>query len=199
MKDLFEQSVKTLFIVTGISASGKSTLAHKLGDMTGYEIFSLDTYKEKVYEQYGFKNEYERKILWNMAKLEFEADIIITMRSKKSIIIEYPFDQSWQEFFDYISKEYDYITVVINCNTRDFEAIWNSRATRDSNFADRPKCLTASAYIKGELYESNQKINDQYKEVKRQEYMNEKYTSIKGNYVYSDKELWKMLEKKEEK
>ena len=196
MKDLFKNQVKTLFIVTGISASGKSTLGHKLGDMTGYEVLSLDDYKEKVYEYYGFKNDYERKILWNMAKLKFEADIVITMRSGRSIIIEYPFDQSWQEFFDYISKEYNYITSVISCDTRDFEDIWNSRVIRDSNYADRPKCLTASAYIKDKLYESNHKINDEYKEVKRQEYMNGKYTSIKGDYIYSDKEFIKMLENK---
>lgn len=190
----FEQ-VKMLYIITGISASGKSTLARELSNTKGYPMYSLDDYKQKIYEYYGFRNDTERKILWNMAKHKYQTDIMMAMRKEGTLIVEYPFDSSWQEFFAYISEEYNYMTTVVNCNTRDFEDIWNARVKRDSNDRERPKCLTASSYIKGVLYESNHKINEEYKKKKEQEYKDGKYTCIKGDYVFSDKEFKNIMNK----
>lgn len=180
---------RLLLIITGIAASGKSTLAEKLGKKYNFSVLSFDSYKIKVYEQYGFLNETERLLMRDLAICRFKATIIELARYSKPIIVEYPFDSSWQEFFDFISQQYNYNNIVINCNTRDFNEIWNSRVTRDSDFTTREKCLTASVYVKDKLYKSNDKLNAAYKEIKRKEYESGKYTSLQGHCVFTDKEF----------
>ena len=185
----FENLNKTLIIISGISSSGKTTYAKKINELYNYEILSLDDYKEYYYEKYGFVSEIERKNLWNLAKKTYIAEIIANCRQNKTIIVEYPFDTSWQVVFYYIKNEYNYDIYIINCNSRNFDDIWNSREDRDSICIDRPKCLTASKYIKGVLYENNGKLNEEYKEKKRMEYINNKYTSLNGDYVISDSKI----------
>ncbi len=184
-----------LIIITGISSAGKTTLGNKIKNETKLHLLSLDTYKVDAYEKYGFKNNEEKQILRNMAICQMKGDMILLMREGKSLIIEYPFDNTWQIFFDYIVKEYNYKSVIINCNSRPFEDIWNSRANRDNNFNIRPKCLTAKAYIKDKLYQSSDKINDNYKQLKYQEYINNKYTSLKGDYIFNETNYEQELKK----
>ena len=124
-----------------------------------------------------------------LAICKFKASIIELARCSKPVIVEYPFDSSWQEFFNFIGQQYDYSILVVNCNTRDFDEIWDSRVARDSDFTMREKCLTASVYVKDKLYESDGKLNDSYKEVKRKEYESGKHTSLQGNRVFTDKEF----------
>lgn len=189
--DVLRNLKSSLIIVTGVSASGKSTLANKISEEYKYPLLSMDDYKIKFYEKYGFISEFERKNLWNLAKKMFCTDIISYVRKRQTIIIEYPFDVSWQSFFDYITKQYKYKTVIINCNSRNFDDIWKSRLKRDLDYTNRSKCLTASRYIKDTLYESNEKLNNNYKEIKKKKYENNKYTSIFGNIVISDRELFR--------
>lgn len=178
-----------LIIISGISSSGKTTLAKGLSKKYNYPVLSMDDYKVKVYEEFGFESEYERKLLWNMAKNMFCTDIIKNARTGCSFIVEYAFDISWQEFFEYVSGEYDFNTIVINCNSRSFEDIWKSRVERDSTCVDRAKCLTASKYVKGKLYENNGKLNDKYKDKKKKDYEDGVYTSLYGDLVISDSDL----------
>lgn len=178
-----------LIIVTGMASSGKTTLANRISEEYKYPLLSMDDYKVELYEKYGFVSELERNNLRNLAKEVFCADIISYMRKNETIIIEYPFDISWQPFFDYIIEQYKYKSIVINCNSRDFDDIWNSRVKRDSECINRSKSLTASKYVKDIIYESNDKLNDDYKEIKRKEYKDNKYTSIIGNFIISDRDV----------
>lgn len=178
-----------LYVVSGISASGKTTLAKRISEKLNCKLFSLDSYKEQLYELYGFISEQERLILWNMAKYKFQAEITTTIRNGESVIVEYPFDTSWQEFFNYLSKIYSYTLVIVNCNTRSFEDIWNSRVERDSNNSIRPLCLTARSYIKNKLYEGNGKLNISYMIKKENEYYDGKYTSLCGDFITTDCEF----------
>ena len=187
--DILENLHSFLIIVNGMSASGKTTLAKKIQEKYKYPLLSMDDYKVKLYDKYGFVSETERLRLRNIAKETFCAEIILYMRKNQTIIIEYPFNESWQEFFDEIKNQYSYKILVINCDSRDFDDIWNSRVKRDSECINRSISLTASKYIKDKLYESNNKLNDEYKEIMRKEYENNKYTSIKGDIIISDKNL----------
>lgn len=187
--DILENLHSFLIIVNGMSASGKTTLAKKIQEKYKYPLLSMDDYKVKLYDKYGFVSESERLRLRNIAKETFCAEIILYMRKNQTIIIEYPFNESWQEFFDEIKNQYSYKILVINCDSRDFDDIWNSRVKRDSECINRSISLTASKYIKDKLYVSNNKLNDDYKEIMRKEYENNKYSSIKGDIIVSDKNL----------
>lgn len=191
---------RNLFVVTGISGSGKTTVAHIVGKMINCEIMlSLDDYKVSVYEKYGFLNDTERKILWDCAKTQFQADIISGLRQGKNIIIDYPFDISWQDFFEYCSTRYHYNLVIINCNTRNFDDIWESRIERDFSNS-RHDSLTASKYIKGKIYVRNSKKYDcKKREQKQYEYKTGKYTSLLGDYEFTDIQIIELLRHGEEK
>lgn len=193
-----EVDTKYLIIFTGMSATGKTTLAKNVKDTLksktkGVRYFALDNYKQMLYESYGFYNELERKVLWNLAKHMFQIDIIKEMRKSNILIIDYAFDESWNTYFNSVAQTYGYKRVVVNFNTRTFEDIWQSRVERDSS-NERPRCLTASAYVIGEVYKSNNKLNSEYKEIKRKEYEVGKYTRIMGDIVYSDKEFKDKIE-----
>lgn len=185
---ILKNELDMVIIVTGISCSGKTTLAKKLGERYGYNVLSLDDYKVELYEKYGFLNETERCNLWDTARNLFCADIIKRCRGGETFIVEYPFDYTWREFFDYLKEQYETTLFVVNCNSRSFNDIWNSRVLRDGSLNDevRPLCLTASKYIKDSVYESNEKLNTNYKGKKHAEYMDGKYTCIVGDYVVSD-------------
>lgn len=178
-----------LIIVSGVSFSGKTTLAKDLGRKYYYQVLSMDKYKVDVYDEYGFENEYERKILLEAARDMFQADIIKHARLGRSFIVECSFDKTWQEFFNYVANKYDYNTLIINCSSRSFDDIWKSRVESDSLCTDRNKCLTASKYIKGKVYENNGKLNDIYKFEKKREYDEGKYTSLQGDLVITDADL----------
>lgn len=189
LKELYSNH-KTIFIVTGISGSGKTTLSRRLSEYLQCPLLSFDDYKLKLYERYGFRTDQERKRLWEQAKRLYQVDIL---RMTGNLIIEYPFDTSWQKFFDLFSNDFGYTVVCVYCNSREFEDIWQARVQRDSDILQRPRCLTASAYVCGELYVSNGKLNAQYKEKKRLQYLNDKYTSIVGDYVITDAALSQIL------
>lgn len=185
---------KCLIVVTGISSSGKSTLSRKLRDKLNdklfVDLFSVDNFKEEIYEEIGFRNEIERQVLKTYALSKFKTSIICSMRKNVDVvIIEYVFDLSWQEFFNSVCDIYGYTLVIINCISRSFEDIWESKVKRDSNFNVRPKCLTAGAYIKDKLFVPKADLySDEYKEIHRVEYNTNLYTSLEGDYIINDNE-----------
>ena len=179
---------KTLIIITGISSSGKTTLAKQLNEKYGLQTYSLDDYKVQCYEKTGFYNEQERLILRQQAIQNFKTDIIKHIRTGSSLVCEYPFTLEWQEFFDYIKEYYKYNIIVVNCNTKPFEDIWNLRIRRDRELIDRHPSLTASAYIKYKTFvPAVTKFTAEYKQLKEQEYITDKYCKLSGDFVISDK------------
>lgn len=183
---------KTLIVVTGITGSGKTTLANALGTKLHIRVESLDSQKEENYDLYGFSNLYERRILDDMSKLEFKADLVSSLRCGSSIIIEHPFSKRWQKFFQKICSEYGYKLVIINCNTRDFEEIWRAKLERDESSVRHPAHL-ARFYMSKTEYET---YNADSKLREARNYYNNYYNSLSGDEVYTDKEIIKMYDLK---
>lgn len=189
---------RNLYIITGVSASGKTTLATKAYKILKESVFlSVDSYKQKIYEENGFINEQERKLLNQLAKDEFKKDLIIQMRnSSPDIIVEYPFSEEWQEFFQNVASTYKYTIIIINCNTKPFDDIWTAKVKRDKDKNARPLCLTAQTYIPKELYEPKYDLNSyDVKEIHRREYIDQIYNKLKGDYLFSDIQFNEMLDK----
>lgn len=52
-----------IVIITGMLASGKSTLADNLGKHLNFEVYKKDTYKEHLVDLYDFKTREENRVL----------------------------------------------------------------------------------------------------------------------------------------
>ena len=61
-------------IVTGIPASGKSTLAEELGKRLELPVFSKDAVKERLYDTIGFQSR-EEKVRLGIAAMNIMYDI----------------------------------------------------------------------------------------------------------------------------
>jgi len=182
-----------LFIVTGISGSGKTTLALKMKDFFKCKLLSVDSYKEYVFDKYGFKNDYEKRILDSLAHNIFKAKLIKNMRKKKDIIVEYPFSINWQNFFVTVAREYKYTIIIVNCNTEDFQDIWNRRLSRD-NSQDRHKGLVAKAYIKDKLFKGSNELTTGNKTIQEKFYNIGKYNTLYGNFIFTDSEMYNIIQ-----
>lgn len=187
------ERTKCLFIITGISGSGKSTLAKELSLKYGYQVRCLDDYKVDVYTMYEFNNEFERLILRDLAITQFKADLILCLRSGLNAILDYQFTDEWQDWFSSISSQYGYNLLVVNCNTEDFEVIWGRKIARDADVCLRHPCLTTKTcynhdnVVRASLDEANK--DKHYKD-----YMSGKYTSLKGDFIYDDKQFRELFE-----
>lgn len=158
------KKTKTLVVITGISGTGKTTLASEMSKFLDVEMLSFDDFKVQQYETYGFTNEQERLKLWNDAKMEFLRALKLRMFTGATVIVEFPFNTTWQEDFDILRRQYQYELVILNCNTRDFDDIWKKKVERDTNPDTRRDCLGADAYVKGRLCTKRDAHNKEYVE-----------------------------------
>ena len=189
------QSVsKKLVVVTGISGSGKTTLASIISNKLNGVEYSVDALKVHVYESAGFIDLEERIILNDLAKQMFKRDVMLALRAEiATVVVEYPFVIEWQNFFAHEAKNYNYTLIVINCNTLSFDKIWERRLKRDLDETVRPKCLIAEQYISNKLFTQDNKLEEAHKLEQCEMYKNGYYTSITGDYNYTDAEIYAML------
>ena len=186
-------SKNQLIVITGSTGSGKTTLAKLISKHYKIELISLDTIKEQTCDTYGFLNPFEKQLLADTAKHIFKAKLISKMRKGKSIVIEYPFNNSWQEFFNKVTNQYKYELIVVNCTSRDFDNIWEDKIARDKS-ESRHKSHLANKYIKWSRCEiDNTLFSDDYKALEQEKYTNNYYTSIIGDKILTDVEVRQLL------
>ena len=102
--------MKKIVIITGVSGTGKSTLAKKLyQEIKNSTMLSMDVLAENIYDIAGFKNRKEKqqlkKIYITMFKKILEE---VLKREDEIVIVEYPFKKEWISFFDKIIEKYNY-------------------------------------------------------------------------------------------
>ena len=187
-----------MIVITGVSSSGKTTLSKLFEDKYDLKLYSLDDIKVEGYEKYGYLNKIEHSILKNLGRYEMQARIISDLRSNDArLVLEYPFTKEWQNFFDYCREVYKTKLIIINCNTKDFEKIWDMHVNRDSvRFSDeRHNSLHAKKYIRDSVYVQDKYIlTDKYKEKLKNYYTNNKFCSLTGDFIFNDSEIDKVEE-----
>lgn len=125
--------MKKLIVMTGMSGSGKTTLAKfiqsKLQNVT---IITLDTVFEAICDTIGFLDRKGKERNCTIAKNCVKGMVEECMRRKDEIIIvDYPFESSWERFFTKVSTQYEYDVLTVKLYGETFEKQWERTCTRD--------------------------------------------------------------------
>jgi len=128
-----------LVIITGISGTGKTTLAKMLYErIENSTLLSYDELSENIYDILGFINKEEKKAL---QKLNVEIYIRLIeecmQRKDEVIILEKPFKKQWIEFFENLIQKFNYQVYTINMFAKNFDIIWRRLLKREKSKESR--------------------------------------------------------------
>lgn len=140
-----------LIIITGVSGTGKTNLANILYEKIENSILlSYDKLSENIYDLVGFKDKSQKKQLQLLNERIYKDLIEQCMKRKDSVIIlEKPFRIEWKEFFEKLSRKYEYEVYTINMFSKNFETIWKRLKKREMSKKDRhPSHYLNSYYLK---------------------------------------------------
>ena len=105
-----------LIIVNGPPASGKTTLARKLGQDLQFPVFHRDELKENLFDQLGWKDhELNKKMATTSYRLIFQI-LAQFLSSNQSLIVESNFDQKFDSpQFQKLLKNSNFRVVQVHC------------------------------------------------------------------------------------
>ncbi len=180
------QQDKVMYVLTGISGTGKSTVASLIASKYNVEVISIDDMKVEVRKQYeisvvdiSYGSELH-KLVNSTAKYNAKMRAVNCAMHGKNILMEYCFEKDeWQSFFDYISKQFGYILVIVNFNTEDAETVWIRRCTRNA--------------LPEHAWKNHGISNDIRRPSWFEEYSNDIYCKIEGSIVTNKVELLNAL------
>lgn len=119
-------------IVTGIPASGKSTLAKELGKRLDLPVFSKDAVKERLYDTLGFQSR-EEKIRLGIAAMNIMYDIAEQMmKCGKPFLLENNFENESKDGLIRILKAYRCKVLTITL-TGDYQVIYQRFVKRNTS------------------------------------------------------------------
>lgn len=146
-----------LIIITGISGTGKTTLAKELyNKIENSTLLSGDIIFENIYDIVGFKNKAEKKSLKSLNISIYKRLLKECMKRKDEVIIlEYPFKVNWKPYLDQLSNQYEYEVFTINLFTNNFDKLFDNLLKREMSKTDRHPShyLTSYSPKKRESYE----------------------------------------------
>jgi cytidylate kinase len=119
-------------LVTGIPASGKTTIADFIATNLALPVISKDKIKEVMYDDIGFQSREEKIKLGNasMNIMYYLAEQL--MKTHNPFILENNFENSSKESLALILEKYAYQTITITL-TGDYEIIYQRFLERNNN------------------------------------------------------------------
>lgn len=134
---------KNLILITGLPASGKTTIAKKLSSDLGWCYLGKDEFKIKYYEKYGFNNLQERKILDNKSEYDLYTELTILLNQGENVIFDKWISGNFTQL-ELIARprNINVITIYLDCDVKIAVKRFNDRI--DSN--SRPICLSVDKY-----------------------------------------------------
>ena len=115
-KAIYDNEMNTIIIVSGLPASGKTTLGNKLAEHFEVPLYSKDTFKEVMFDTIGWEDrEWSQRL--SEASLGIIYQIIETeAASGRSIIVEGNFQvEKDKEKFQKLQKHYHFEVVEVMC------------------------------------------------------------------------------------
>ena len=125
--------MKKLIILTGVSGTGKTTLAKYMQkELNNATVITVDTIFENICDIIGFRNIKQKNKIRLLAK-KFSKNILVECmkRNDEIIIIDYPFSKKWEGYFQKVSRKFEYDVLTVKMYGKTFEDIWNRVCKRD--------------------------------------------------------------------
>lgn len=137
-----------LIIITGISGTGKTTLAKTLyNKIENSTVLSYDELSESIYDIVGFKNINEKRTLQLLNEDMYKRLIEESMKRKdKVIILDKPFRKEWRDFFASLTEKYSYKVYTINMFAESFDIVWKRLLKREKSKKERHPSHYLSSY-----------------------------------------------------
>ncbi|MCC3236869.1 ATP-binding protein [Pediococcus acidilactici] len=105
---------KTLLLLAGSPGTGKTYLDNLIRkEIPGFKESSIDVFKEKLYDNYGFDDLKERTQLDNKAYELFYKEVAKLMEETKSIISDYPFSFRQRDTLKRLADRYEFQIITI--------------------------------------------------------------------------------------
>ena len=139
-------------LVTGIPASGKSTMARFLAEAFGLPVISKDRIKECMYDTIGFRSR-EEKVKLGTASMQIMYDLAEElMRSARPFILENNFETVSKEGLLTILEKYEYKAITVTL-TGDYKIIYQRFLERNRDPGRHP------GHVVNDCYPGSKEIN----------------------------------------
>lgn len=139
-------------LVTGIPASGKSTMARFLAEAFGLPVISKDRIKECMYDTIGFRSR-EEKVKLGTASMQIMYDLAEElMRSARPFILENNFENVSKEGLLTILEKYEYEAITVTL-TGDYKIIYQRFLERNRDPGRHP------GHVVNDCYPGSKEIN----------------------------------------
>lgn len=140
-------------LVTGIPASGKSTMARFLAEAFGLPVISKDRIKECMYDTIGFRSR-EEKVKLGTASMQIMYDLAEElMRSARPFILENNFENVSKEGLLTILEKYEYKAITVTL-TGDYKIIYQRFLERNRDPGRHP------GHVVNDCYPGSKEINN---------------------------------------
>lgn len=140
-------------LVTGIPASGKSTMARFLAEAFGLPVISKDRIKECMYDTIGFRSR-EEKVKLGIASMQIMYDLAEElMRSARPFILENNFENVSKEGLLTILEKYEYKAITVTL-TGDYKIIYQRFLERNRDPGRHP------GHVVNDCYPGSKEINN---------------------------------------
>lgn len=140
-------------LVTGIPASGKSTIARFLAEAFGLPVISKDRIKECMYDTIGFRSR-EEKVKLGTASMQIMYDLAEElMRSARPFILENNFENVSKEGLLTILEKYEYKAITVTL-TGDYKIIYQRFLERNRDPGRHP------GHVVNDCYPGSKEINN---------------------------------------
>ena len=119
---------KYLILVTGLPASGKTTIATHLAKDLGLQYVGKDQYKIEMYEKYGFSSAKEKKILNEKSEEIMYSKLYALLQNGENVVFDKWICKDYSRI-DAIVKELglEVVVIYLNCKVEVAVRRYNSR------------------------------------------------------------------------
>lgn len=171
-------------LITGIPATGKSTLAKYLSEELQIPMISKDQIKELLFDEVGFESRNE-KVKLGVASMEIMYYVASqSMRCHQPIILENNFESVSEEGIQTLLKEYGYKAITIRL-TGDYRTLYERFLLRNCSSDRHPGHVVNDYYPREVKEEDHTAITyEQYLEMVTKRGMDT--FSVEGPYLILD-------------